>query len=475
MRVIDELNRYRRHFFLILKLFRMCLRVHFLRIIVSVSAALCLGETSSEETLLRAGRYQELVNSTKGTSLTLLGHNAVGVAHFMLGCPECGVPHFERVLESPSGEWSVSAAKNLRWSYVAINSPRVTAVETILNREVSRAIAIGERTKGFTFFDFAMQRAVCEDPMYTRNRHSQEWDSVGDGKRWRVQYFDLLKKSLTNYLYRDIDDWRNKYGTNAVSTCATGVCESEWDPTQGASGFAGDKTPTAGHSVMRLGNLNHIQLVLEDIMAKGIEGDVIEAGCFRGGTAVLMRALLDDDKRRRTVWVADSFQGIPSPRSVRGQLIDDTRDWKERYAATRASVESVFRRYGFFNHHTDKVHRLKFVTGFFNESLVALKADRFSAIHIDVDSYDSVLDVLNALYPKVSRGGYVIVDDIHLYGVREAVREYRADHGITSPLLPVPSDYTTTCSEDLTERLEGQIPKHLDLVTQTSTAYWQIT
>ena len=228
-----------------------------------------------------------------------------------------------------------------------------------------------------------------------------------------------------------------------------------------------------GHSVMRLGNLNHIQLVVEDVVAKGVPGDVIEAGCYRGGTGVLMRAVLDEDPQKRTVWVADSFQGIPMPSSEKGKSIDDTKDWSARYDVSQAAVEAVFRRYGFIE------DRVRFLPGFFNDSLTgpAISDARFSVIHIDVDSYDSVLDVLKALYPKLSRGGYVVIDDIHLFGVREAVNEFRTAHSVKAPLLPVPSDYTTTCPTDLRPRearygATSALPKHMDLVTAQSAAYW---
>ena len=49
--------------------------------------------------------------------------------------------------------------------------------------------------------------------------------------------------------------------------------------------------------------------------------------------------------------------------------------------------------------------------------------------------------LLAALYPSLSIGGIVIIDDFHLKGVRRAVAEFRREFGVTSPLLPAPLDY----------------------------------
>merc|ERR1712224_1064658 len=136
------------------------------------------------------------------------------------------------------------------------------------------------------------------------------------------------------------------------------------------------------------------------------------------------------------------------PSSERGMNIDETKDWNEqqRYNVSQEAVESVFRRYGYHD------HQVKFLPGFFNETFSDPKTElpTLAMIHVDVDSYDSVLDVLRYLYPKLSPSGYVIIDDFHLHGVRTAVYEYRTKNSVTQPLLPVPSDYIATCTSDLT-------------------------
>jgi len=190
------------------------------------------------------------------------------------------------------------------------------------------------------------------------------------------------------------------------------------------------------------------------VVENNIHGDVLETGCFRGGASVLMHASLDvyesvvSTQNDRKMLVADSFEGIPLPRTARGEAIDDTAAWPEelRYAATMDSVRDVFHRYG------RNDDRLVMIKGFFNESLPAAvekqTIQRLSLVHIDADSYESVLDVLHAVYHLVSAGGYVVVDDIALVGVRAAINEFRAERNISAPLLPVPADFVLTCSID---------------------------
>ena len=126
--------------------------------------------------------------------------------------------------------------------------------------------------------------------------------------------------------------------------------------------------------------------------------------------------------------------------------------------ATEDSVRDVFRRYGYAistserggeGHGEGHSDRVRVLSGFFNETLPTAHVSALALVHIDADSYDSVLDVLRATYERVASGGYVIVDDFYIRGVRIAVSEFRQAHGISAPLLPVPSDRIATCTPDL--------------------------
>lgn len=337
-------------------------------------------------------------------------------------------------------EERIAAAKTLVWIRTSQNHLLLPETERMLYRLLARRNN-NTRTAAATgsVFDLPMQRRICS----TR--------SPTAASSWRERYFDLLRRSLTNYLYCN-------------SSSSNPTCAAEWDLSPGLHAKTEGEDPVA-HSVAPSGNLLHLQLVVEAIEAEHgpRRGDVLHAGCFRGGGGVLLAAALAGTGRR--LFVADSFQGIPMATSEVGKRVDETQEWTHRYRAGIDGVRDVFRRYGFAD------DGVTFVPGFFNTSLVGdgdVSRARFALIHIDVDAYDSVLQVLEATYDRLEVGGYVVVDDLHLYGVREALLRFRRARGITAPLLPVPLDYTSACSTTSSKSSDY----HLTCINPVSTGYW---
>jgi hypothetical protein len=82
--------------------------------------------------------------------------------------------------------------------------------------------------------------------------------------------------------------------------------------------------------------------------------------------------------------------------------------------------------------------RVRFVPGFFEETMADLRAEGWSLIRLDADTHKATKLVLESLYPRLARGGYVIVDDCFhpfLPGLcRKAVDEFRVEHGINEPI-----------------------------------------
>ena len=96
-------------------------------------------------------------------------------------------------------------------------------------------------------------------------------------------------------------------------------------------------------------------------------------------------------------------------------------------------VKANFRRYGLLN---KQVH---FLPGWFRDTLPTdPPIERLAVLRINSDLYESTIIALKALYPKLSRGGFVIVDD---YGAvpacREAVGDYRREHGIVESMVEI--------------------------------------
>ena len=82
---------------------------------------------------------------------------------------------------------------------------------------------------------------------------------------------------------------------------------------------------------------------------------------------------------------------------------------------------------------------MRFLKGWFRDTLSKAPIERLAVLRMDGDLYESTLDALTALYPKLSRGGYAIVDDygIPSEGCRLAVHDYRRAHGINDPIMDI--------------------------------------
>lgn len=90
-----------------------------------------------------------------------------------------------------------------------------------------------------------------------------------------------------------------------------------------------------------------------------------------------------------------------------------------------------------------EMSRLRFVVGYFNESLPALvKAEpelQFAVVRLDGDTYLSTYEALAVLYPRLAPGGFLIVDDyVDWKTARAAVDDYRSNHGVTEQITLVP-------------------------------------
>ena len=98
---------------------------------------------------------------------------------------------------------------------------------------------------------------------------------------------------------------------------------------------------------------------------------------------------------------------------------------------SRADVEDNFRRFGLLD------ERVVFLEGWFKDTLPDAPIDRLAVLRLDGDMYESTIEALDALYHKVSYGGFVIVDDYFLPPCAKAVNDFRERYGITSPILPI--------------------------------------
>jgi O-methyltransferase len=239
----------------------------------------------------------------------------------------------------------------------------------------------------------------------------------------RTAYLDLLKLCLTDLA-----------GTGTTSVGALpdgGVVARELHGDGRKLRSAGMDWPLHGLTMVGLRRLDDLQTCVESVVADDVEGDLIEAGAWRGGASILMRATLDTLGDARTVWVADSFEGFAGEESDPDAAVLSAFDF---LAAPVDDVRESFERFGCAG-------GVELVPGYFDDTLPALTGRRWATVRLDADTYEATRQALACLYPGLARGGYLIVDDYASFeGCRRAVDEFRAEHGIEEPLEEV--DFT---------------------------------
>lgn len=179
--------------------------------------------------------------------------------------------------------------------------------------------------------------------------------------------------------------------------------------------------------------LDHLQFCIETILAEDILGDLIETGVWRGGACIFMRGVLAvygiADRR---VFVADSFQGLPPPDSETYPADQGDRLYMEDILAVSLEVvQANFARYGLLD------EQVVFLKGWFKDTLPQAPIEKLAILRLDGDLYESTTDALQNLYPKLSPGGFCIIDDYALPACRQAVDDYRAAMQIDAPLVEI--------------------------------------
>ncbi|MGB7763152.1 MAG: TylF/MycF/NovP-related O-methyltransferase [Bryobacteraceae bacterium] len=246
------------------------------------------------------------------------------------------------------------------------------------------------------------------------SRAEKRRDSVPDCAHL---YLDLMKNCLTRMLFPDC--------SVDVKFQPTGLFDPE-------ARRNGQDWPSEADTMIGIERLASLETCLIDAILDKIPGDFVETGVWRGGACILMKAVLkalaQDDRR---VWVVDSFEGLPKPNP--GEYPADSQDrlW-ESNAYLGVSLDRVranFEKYGLLD------DRVRFLKGWFKDTLPSAPIDRIAVLRLDGDMYESTMNVLDNLYERVSRGGYVVVDDYGaLANCRAAVDAFRARHGSTEEI-----------------------------------------
>ena len=244
-------------------------------------------------------------------------------------------------------------------------------------------------------------------------------------------YLELLRDCVGNRIHDDdLDLMRGSF----VSDAAGKLVSDQAAPVEGNRKVLGLIWPSRAHTMIGLPRLDNIRACAEAVLRDGIAGDFIETGVWRGGAVIFMRGILKAyGVQDRVVWVADSFEGLP-PADPAKYPKESSFAFHE-YADLAISLEQVrenFARYGLLD------DQVRFLKGWFRDTLPTAPIEKLALMRLDGDLYESTMDGLVALYPKLSPGGFAIIDDYNIIlSCNEAVDDFRRERGIQEPISPI--------------------------------------
>lgn len=260
------------------------------------------------------------------------------------------------------------------------------------------------------------------------------------------RYLALLKKSLLNQLYLD-----NELRIQYLLECLAGTTQYEanvflevmeqrpeqlaqllqwrrdgWADNENMAGIPYSRTMLSEH---RLDNIAHC---VKTIVSDAVAGDLIECGVWRGGGSIFMKGVLASlGDTQRKVWLADSFEGLPVPSEAVDLELDLSKEFYPHLAIGRAEVERAFSDYDLLD------DRVMFLEGWFKDTLPNAPVEQLALLRLDGDLYESTRDALQALYDRVSVGGFIIIDDYFLPVCRQAVQDFREQRGISDEIMEI--------------------------------------
>ena len=233
----------------------------------------------------------------------------------------------------------------------------------------------------------------------------------------RHRYLELMQSCLTGDIYRDVSS--APFGSNTYDAHAR-EHGMDW--------------PSRAQTMVGVKRLANLRTLTEAVITDGVPGDMIETGVWRGGACILMRAVLyAHNVSDRCVWVADSFEGLPKANELQypADVGYDFHNFVELSVALD-EVQENFKSYGLLD------GQVKFLKGWFKDTLPTAPIENLALMRLDGDMYESTMDALVSLYPKLSPRGYVVIDDYHVVPpCKTAVHDYCEAHDIQPEIIEI--------------------------------------
>ncbi len=166
------------------------------------------------------------------------------------------------------------------------------------------------------------------------------------------------------------------------------------------------------------------------IVRAGIPGAIVECGVWKGGCMMLVAHTLNLLREQsRQLMLFDTFEGLPMPEAgVDVDILgnDAAERWRERWAM--ATLDEVRINMAMTGYPSGNVH---FIKGMVEETLEHSAPFLIALARLDTDWYASTKAELEILWPRLSPGGILIIDDYgHWLGARQATDEFFADRPV---------------------------------------------
>jgi Macrocin-O-methyltransferase (TylF)/Methyltransferase domain len=270
----------------------------------------------------------------------------------------------------------------------------------------------------------------------TTQLYDQHLSAEARSVRGARRYIDLLQSALLDEHYLE-NELRVEYLLECVESGEAPSPDKLQNPARHmsrrmsslqrarhAGEFSGDDPGANGrrgalaYTTVGRVRLDHLEGCLDVIREEYIEGDLVDCGTGRGGTAILMRGYLEaHELSGRRVWVADNFGRGATDENGAPALPPDLN-----------TVREGFDRFGLLD------DRVAFLQGPLTRTLAEAPIHKVSLLRVDGHEPDEVRAALEWLYGKVTPGGFVVIDDYGHPACGAAVDDFRSERGVIDPL-----------------------------------------
>ena len=186
------------------------------------------------------------------------------------------------------------------------------------------------------------------------------------------------------------------------------------------------------HTLVGPERIHNLCALAQRIEEERIPGDVIECGVYNGGTAAILARMATRSKMDRTVWLFDSFQGMPQTNEKDGE---QAREYVGKVVGRLDQVRKLLQRA------EANMSRVKIVAGMFQDTFPKVDIRQIALLNLDCDWYESINLCLEKFYDSVVPGGFVSIYDYgHWPGCREAVDTFFKERSLSYELRHV--DYS---------------------------------